>query len=102
MSDDDHYVSASESTPKILCKLTLMALPVVGGFAFYPAYTFIDTAILGNFEDQTYLVSFGLAISASAILIESVLVSASCVVETLVSQAYGAGDHKLCRIYLNR
>ena len=37
-----------------------------------------------------------------AIFTSNILVSACSCVETLVAIAYGANDHKLCRMYLNR
>ena len=75
----------------------------MSGFCFYPAYILIDTALLGrHFEDESQLVSFGLAMSAMGILIESVGIGLTSCVETLVSQAFGANDFYMCKVYLNR
>ena len=88
---------------EIVKQLILFSLPIMSGFCFYPAYVFIDTVLLGRyFEDHTYLVSFGLAMSAIGIIIESCGIGLTSCVETLVSQAFGANDHYMCKVYLNR
>ena len=62
----------------------------------------LNTVILARHEDKNALVSFGLALPIVIILFEATTISLSTVLETLVSQANGAGDHELCGIYLNR
>ena len=63
-----------------------MALPIMCGFAFYPVYTFVSVAILGQHsEDATELVSFGLMLTVCGIMMESIGIGMTSCVETLIS-----------------
>ena len=75
---------------------------MLGGFLLYPAYLFVDSVLLGNMDDETYLISFGLAMCIIGLTLEAICIGICACTETLVSQAFGANDFKLCRIYLNR
>lgn len=102
-SDANSEEATGLTNVTVLKQLCKFSLPVMAGFSFYPAYVMIDTALLGRyFESEAYLASFGLALSAIGILLESVGIGMTSCVETLVSQAYGANDHYMCRVYLNR
>ena len=89
----------SGQVSKHLCRTSL---PIMAGFVFYPAYLLIDTALLSKMEDGNNLIGFGLATMVIGLALESVGISLTSCVETLVSQAYGAEDYQLCRVYLNR
>ena len=87
----EEYRKERHTICQILKQLCLYSLPIMPGLCFYSAYILIDTALLGRyFEDESQLVSFGLAMSAMGILIESVGIGFTSGVETLVAWSFGA------------
>ena len=63
-----------------------MALPIMVGFAFYPVYTFVSVALLGQrSEDATELVSFGLMLTVCGIVLESIGIGMTSCVEALIA-----------------
>ena len=68
---------------------------------FHPIYTIVNVAVCGRMSAND-LAGFGLGSLTTGILAISI---GSCIansVGTLVSQSYGAGDSRMCRVYLNR
>ena len=85
------------------CKtvLSLALNPIVGSF-FHPVYSIVNAAVLGHAKDSTELAGLGLGsltLGICVISITSTFVAGSA---TLISQAFGAKDYRLCYIYRNR
>jgi multidrug resistance protein, MATE family len=62
----------------------------------------VNLIFVGMFADTKMMAGFGLAMGIQGILGIAVLQAVICAQETLVSQAYGGSDLKLCGTYLNR
>ena len=62
----------------------------------------IALSFAGHLDDATNLVVVGITGSVMGITTMSVSVGINSAQETLTTQAFGAGQHKLCGIYLNR
>jgi Na+-driven multidrug efflux pump len=58
--------------------------------------------LLGHLENSIDLQALGLATLTVGILHLSITVNFNGALDTLISQAYGAKDFKMCGIYLNR
>ena len=58
--------------------------------------------LLGRMPSPVYLASLGLGGLTVSIALLAVGISFNGSLDTLISQAYGAGEKKLCGIYLNR
>jgi len=75
--------------------------PVIGSF-FHPVYSIVNAAVLGHSGNTHELAGLGLGsltIGLCVISVTSTFVTGSA---TVISQAYGAGDLKLCTVYRNR
>ena len=75
-------------------------LPTVG-VLFHPAYLIINAAICGRLGDKQ-LAGFGLGSLTIGIVGISIGTSFAYSVGTLIAQAAGAGDLRMCRVYLYR
>ena len=82
--------------------LTEYSVGILAAYFIMPLTNTLNTVILARQEDEIALESFGLALSIVTLAIESTTGSFASVLVTLVSQAFGAKDHELCGIYLNR
>lgn len=71
------------------------------GMVFHPVYIIINVATCGRIGD-TELAGFGLGSLTLGIMLISIGVCFSMAVSTLVAQANGAKDRRMCRVYLNR
>ena len=56
----------------------------------------------GQLEDTIYISVVGLTFSFEALMVLSLLIGINAAQETLTSQAFGAGNLRLCGIFLNR
>ena len=56
----------------------------------------------GRMEDPINVAVVGLCNACCAIMANSLLIGLNCAQEMLTSQAFGAGNTRLCGIYLNR
>jgi len=84
-----------------LIKIIKLGVWPILGQIFHPAYLIINARTFDRLGPD-YLAGFGLASLTLGALAISVGVCFSMTVGTLVSQAYGAKDLRLCRVYLNR
>ena len=75
-------------------------LPTVG-VLFHPAYLIINAAVCGRLGDKQ-LAGFGLGSLTIGIVGISIGTSFAYSVGTLIAQAAGAGDLRMCRVYLYR
>ena len=75
-------------------------LPTFGAL-WHPAYTIINAAYCGRIGD-TELAGFGLGSLTLGIVAIAVSNSFCLTLATPVSQSSGAGDKRMCRVYLNR
>lgn len=83
----------------LFCKLALPAIFTnIMGFLS----TLVSTILVGRMNDPTLLAVVGLANVCHVILILSLLLGLNAAQETLTSQAFGAGNTRLCGVYLNR
>ena len=89
-----------DSTWEMISKISSLAIFPIIGMIFHPAYL-ICNAIVFNEEPkiQEALAMGGLVLS---ILLLSLGVTFNGALDTLISQAYGQKDLRLCRVYLNR
>jgi Na+-driven multidrug efflux pump len=72
-------------------------------FLFHPMYQVVNVAFLGHQENAVQLqAAFGLGSLLINVFMQAIVVSFSIALLTLVGQAYGAKDYKLCAIYLRR
>ena len=62
----------------------------------------VNTTLLGHLDNPVYLAGLGLGSTFASILSMSISLSFAGGLDTLVSQAFGARDFKLCAIYLDR
>ena len=65
-------------------------------------YTVVNSAVTGRMEGGPYLAGFGLGSLSLGIFVISIGSSLSFNVSTLVSQAKGANDPHMCKVYLHR
>jgi len=61
-----------------------------------------NAVFAGNMADPINLAVVGLAGSSETVIFHSLLMGLNAAQETLTSQAFGAGNLRLCGIYLNR
>ena len=83
----------------VFCRLTLPAI-VTNLLGFITVIT--STVIAGHLKDPVKIAAVGLANVVFSVMILSLLVGLNCAQETLTSQAFGAGNLRLCGVYLNR
>ena len=65
-------------------------------------FTVIPLIFAATLEDHINLAVVGLASTFSSIMVMSVLIGLNTAQDTLASQAFGAGNFRLCGLYLNR
>ena len=56
----------------------------------------------GRMNDPIYVAVVGLCSTCCAVMAKSLMIGLNCAQEMLTSQAFGAGNKRLCGIYLNR
>ena len=108
--NQDGYIAEGQSsdmkTELSLCELLKkyfsIALPTVIQCSFQRATLLINTIYVGHINDVSKLAGVGLAVTISCILCLTILEGMNGAVETLVSQAYGNGQLRLCGVHLNR
>ena len=62
----------------------------------------INVIFAGRFNDETKLAGVGLGFTINHMLGLCIIMGMSNAMDTLISQAYGAGNLTLCGMYLNR
>ncbi len=72
------------------------------GTVMHPLYMVVNAILLGHLEDPIYLASFGLGSMMLNFLVNSLSISFSFSLETLVAQSYGQGELEMCGHYLRR
>eukprot|EP00347_Sterkiella_histriomuscorum_P000062 403377332 len=69
----------------------------------HPAYHLVNTAVIGQQENSIEnLAIFGLATVTYSIAIMSIQFAFNNSLTTLISQAHGQGEPRLCSVYMNR
>jgi multidrug resistance protein, MATE family len=89
------------STWQTLTTIFKVSIWPVIGFLFHPVYTIVNAATCGRLGPND-LAGFGLGSLTLGILLISVTTCFCMSVSTVVSQAAGAKDFWMCRVYLNR
>jgi len=69
---------------------------------FHPAYHICNSIILGQSDDPKLLAALGVGGLTISIFLLSIGISFCGALDTLIPQAYGQKDYRLCGIYLNR
>ena len=104
-ADDDTSQKPEEeedlSTCSVMIKLMKFAIFPIMAAIFHPLYMVVNNVALGR-TDETMLAAFGLGSLTIGIMVLSVGASFAMSIGTLVSQAHGAKDRRLCRLYLHR
>mmetsp|Transcript_25471 Transcript_25471/g.19225 ORF Transcript_25471/g.19225 Transcript_25471/m.19225 type:complete len:143 (+) Transcript_25471:113-541(+) len=91
-----------EFWPGIKKVLSFSVFPIIS-FLFHPAYSVINTIVLGQMENSAILqASLGLGLITTGMFLQSITVGLSSGLQTLATQAFGAGDPQLCGVYCNR
>ena len=80
--------------------LKLSWWPIIGQLC-HPVYTIVNAAVCGRLGGNA-LAGFGLGSLTLGICALSIGVCFAMAVQTLMGQAYGAGDFRMCRVYLYR
>ena len=93
-----NLITYSEAMNKIF---GLAIFPIIG-MIFHPAYHIFNSIILGSNPDSRLLGALGLGGLTQSIFLISIGNSFNGSLDTLVAQAHGAKDKKLCWIYMNR
>mmetsp|Transcript_1809 Transcript_1809/g.2585 ORF Transcript_1809/g.2585 Transcript_1809/m.2585 type:complete len:222 (-) Transcript_1809:1044-1709(-) len=79
-----------------------LAIPMIisnfAGFLMMP----INAALAGRYEDSKALAAVGLGNVYSFIFVISIVSGLNSGQDTLTSQAFGSGNHRLCGVFLNR
>ena len=83
----------------VFCKITVPSI-CTNVLAFLTGT--INAVIAGRMNDPSKLAAVGLANVCHAVMVLSLMIGLNCAQETLTSQAFGAGNIRLCGIYLNR
>jgi len=73
----------------------------IAGYMCHPTYLITNAATCDRLG-ATYLAGFGLGSLTLGIMVVSIGTGYSAALSTLVAQACGAKNDKLCRVYLNR
>jgi Na+-driven multidrug efflux pump len=89
------------STLEGMSKVVKFSVKPTLAFLFHPVYTVVNAAVCGRLG-VLQLAGFGLGSLTLGIMAISVGTMFSISVATLVSQASGANDKRMCRVYLNR
>ena len=80
-----------------------MVVPMTFSNVFMQLVLLANVVLAGRiFDDPVKLAGIGLATTLLNVLLFWPLVGMNGAVETLVAQAYGAGDLRICGVYLNR
>ena len=94
------------SSPPSLCSMFSMfiklAIPAVLTNLLMMMSLVIMVYFAGQLDNTIYISVIGLTFSVGSLMVFSLMVGLNAAIETLTSQAFGAGDLRLCGIYLNR
>ncbi len=93
---------APATTLQHLSKLISLALPNTFTTLLWDTQSMISLYFLGLLRNVTYLDAYSLASSWACIFAFSVIIGLSSGLDTLVSQSFGRGDHKICGTHLVR
>ena len=85
-----------------LAVISKIALPSIFCLLISYSQQLINLYFAGHLHNERALASIGLANSILSCFILSFFKSIDASLETLVSQAFGSGNHDLCAVYLNR
>lgn len=103
-NNDDIFQPGSIQPPN--CKLLSLFTKLVIPNVLTNIMSFLSNVVIviyaGRSGDALNIASVGLAATFCGILIGSLLNGMNAAQETLTSQAFGAKNHRLCGIYLNR
>ena len=94
--------TSAPPTSVLMTTFLNLAIPSIITFILGFATTLIQSFYAGTMQDPINLTVVGLSSSLSQIIIFTPLMGINSAQETLTSQAFGAGDLRLCGIYLNR
>jgi len=87
---------------EIALKYINLAIPCVAQNVMRTFIAVANLYFIGHLGNTSMTAGFGLAVSCTGILGWSILAAVNCAQETLTSQAFGAGQLRLCGVYLNR
>ena len=85
-----------------MLEVAKLAIPSIIALMFATAAELINTIFVGHLNDPELLVGVGMGNIIIVMLCNSVFLGMNGAIETLVSQAYGSGNFKMCAVYLNR
>ena len=75
---------------------------MIFGMFVYMMVMLVNTYFIGNLNEPVLLAGVGMGNMLINVLCFAVVQGLNGALETLVSQAYGAGKYEACGIYLNR
>ena len=82
--------------------ITKISLPVVLASLIYTGTDTINLLFVGSFNDKELISGIGLAYSCINLMGFTIIIGLNSTIDTLVSNAGGAGNLYLCGVYLNR
>ena len=84
-----------------LKEISKLCIKPIMGTLFHPVYIMVNAAICGRLG-RIELAGFGLGSLTLGICCISIGIMFSISAGTLITQAFGAKDYRMCRVYLNR
>jgi len=97
----DYFKNVDESLVQIYTKIIKLIVPLILTSFFAILSEQINFFFVGNLNNTEALAAVGLSHMVINILAFSFIFGMNSAVETLVSQAYGNNNLKLCGLYLN-
>ena len=102
--EDDFFKPSIDDPPteELLRRFVKLAIPSI--FTNFIGFltNLIAVIFAGRFDYSISVAVMGLAGTSTRICMMSILVGINAAQETLTSQAFGAGNLRLCGVYLNR
>ena len=94
--------SPPPSFGKMFCTFIKLVVPAILTNLFMLMSGVIIVYFAGQLDDSIYISVVGFTFSFRSLMVYSLVVGLNAAQETLTSQAFGAGNTRLCGIYLNR
>jgi len=98
----DYVKPQSLSSSKSRRNLLKLAIPSIASLWFGYLAEVINTIFIGTLNDEVLITSLGLGNMTVNTAILSILIGLSSTLDTLIPQAYGASNMRLCGTYTQR
>ena len=88
MPEHQRKSTSTSEDPKgitVAKRICLYSVPIIVGFLFFPLFTIVNIALLGNMENNAFLVAYGLVYMLLGLGMESFGAGFNTCLETLVA-----------------